>query len=152
MVRFGYATVVNRFNRAPRRVIVLNPYAKPVLSPQDKFLAKKYGVLVVDVSWNKLVSGERVFPKIRGEHRRLPYLLAGNPVNYGKPFMLSSLEAVAATLYILDFKEFALKLLSLFKWGKTFYELNKELLEQYRRAKSREEVDEISKYYVLGEA
>ncbi len=152
MIRFGYAVVVSRFNRAPGRVIVLNPYAKLVLSPQDKFLAEKYGILVVDVSWNKLISGERTFPKIRGEHRRLPYLLAGNPVNYGKPFMLSSLEAVVAALYILDFKELVFKLISLFKWGRTFYELNKELLEQYSRAKSREEVDEISRYYVLGEA
>ena len=152
MVRLGYAIPVNRFNRAPRKAIVLNPYAKIVLSSQDRFLAERYGVLVVDVSWNKLVSGESVFPKIRGEHRRLPFLLAGNPVNYGKPFMLSSLEAVAAALYILGFKEYALKLLSLFKWGRTFYKLNEELLEQYSKARSREEVDEISKYYVLGEA
>jgi pre-rRNA-processing protein TSR3 len=71
---------------------------------------------------------------------RLPTLLASNPVNYAKPHKLSSIEALAAGLYIMGFSERASQLLSLFKWGPTFLTLNHEPLEAYSMASSDEEM------------
>jgi len=70
---------------------------------------------------------------IRGQGRRLPTLLAGNPTNYSIRGRLSTAEALAAALVITGFEKEAQRLLSVFTWGHTFLTLNKEPLEAYMR-------------------
>jgi pre-rRNA-processing protein TSR3 len=67
-------------------------------------------------------------------------LLAGNPTNYAKATKLSTVEALAAALFIAGFRDEAQKILSIFIWGHTFFELNAELLEAYSAAKDSSEV------------
>jgi len=84
------------------------------------------------------------FPPMRLQliSRALPFLLAANPVNWGKPFKLSTLEAFSASLYILGEREQAERLLRLYTWGEQFYNLNREPLEEYASARTSEEVVE----------
>jgi pre-rRNA-processing protein TSR3 len=91
-------------------------------------------VLAVDCSWNQ--AQEVFFRRLGGKHRRLPILLAANPTNYSKPGVLSSLEAVAATMYILGEVEESERYLSIYKWGPTFLTLNHDPLEDYRTSRT----------------
>jgi pre-rRNA-processing protein TSR3 len=144
MRKFGYARNTSKFH-IPREAIVLNPTASGRILPSDRLSAEKHGLVVIDCSWN-LADG--VFhDRFRGQQRKLPLLLAGNPTNYSKLSSLSSLEAVSASLYIMEFKELAKKMLSLYKWGDTFLTLNHDLLEDYSRAKDEAEVGVIEREY-----
>ncbi len=145
MARLGYAIKVSNIRELPRRCLVLNPLSNAILMSTDKEVIEKYGIAVIDVSWN---SGLHVLRglmsnRYRYNHRALPLLFAGNPINYGKAAKLSSLEAVSAALYITGYKDLALRLLTIFKWGRTFYELNKELLDNYSKCSSLDEVLKI---------
>lgn len=141
MVRMGLAIKIPP-NKIPRRAIVLNPLSRTILAPEDRELAEKHGIVVIDVSWKLGLSKLSLLLK-RGEHRILPFLVAANPINYGKPTKLSSLEAIVASLYILGYVDEAHKYSSIFKWGPTFIELNKKRLELYKNAKNRNEILKI---------
>lgn len=138
LVRFGKAQEVKRTSKIPRGAIVLDPEAERALSREDLEPAKRFGLLVLDCSWNKLSR----FPRIRSglEHRALPFLLAANPTNFGKPQRLSSAEALAASLYILGEKAHAAEVMGLFKWGPVFLDINRERLEAYAGAKTSADV------------
>jgi len=117
----------------PRASIVLMPTTRKVLSRDDLDVAVKSGIAVLDLSWK--ATGDEFPAGIKDERQRaLPFLLAANPVNYGKPFILSSVEAFAAALIILGHRKQAEELLSKFTWGHTFLELNREPLEEYENA------------------
>lgn len=141
LARKGMARLIFKVGEAPRGSIVLNPLAPAPLTPLDRNTAELRGLLAVDGSWEDV---ENLFSaRIKGVHRRLPLLIAGNPVNYGAPRKLSTLEALAAALFILGFPEASKRLLSLYKWGRTFMELNYELLKAYANARSVEDVVKV---------
>ncbi|MEM1661553.1 MAG: DUF367 family protein [Desulfurococcaceae archaeon] len=139
MVRKGYAKLVNH-RSIYGKPIVLNPFSNQTLGSWFAENIDKYGVVVVDASWKRIEP--KYFERIRGIHLKLPPLIAGNPINYGKPCKLSSIEAVAATLYITGFIETYESLLKLYKWMETFHNLNQELLEKYRRASTNTELED----------
>jgi rRNA small subunit aminocarboxypropyltransferase len=135
----------------PTRVIkhdmlVLNPFAGEVVCKTDKNLVDS--LCVIDCSWNKAqaVLTSYTFLK-KGVVRRIPALLAGNPVNYARLGRLSSVESMSACYYVLGEKKFAYSLLNKFKWGHTFLELNHDALEDYSAADNRKEVMKIESEY-----
>lgn len=125
-------TFVPRPSALPRGVVLLTPHAEQALSPADAPRAGRRGLAVVDVSWKR---GH--FPAVpQATRRALPYLLAANPVNYGKPFVLSSVEALGAALIIFGREDEARTLLAKFVWGEQFLTLNRQPLDAYARAEN----------------
>jgi len=86
--------------------------------------------------------------RLKRKKRALPFLIAANPVNYGKPFILSSAEAFAAALLILGEQEQAQSLLEKFNWGAEFLRLNEEMLLAYSTAKDSTEVVAMQKGFM----
>lgn len=120
---------VEQLHRIPRYSLILNPLATKILSVDDLSIFIRSGLTVLDCSWNHT---EEIFNKRFPNLRKLPRLIAANPVNYGRLSKLSSVEALAAAFYLLCEKETARELLSIFKWGTHFLELNSELLQDYK--------------------
>ena len=115
----------------PEGTIVLNPLSKIALSKTDNSIAKS--LCAIDCSWNYFDETIKKFNILKKRiNRRLPLLLAGNPVNYAKLGKLTTAEAIAGSLFILGFQSKAAELLNKFKWGHTFLDLNMELLELYK--------------------
>jgi pre-rRNA-processing protein TSR3 len=134
MARHGLAKSIFRIRQIPRNGIVLNPFASEILLPRDKDLAQRGGVVAIDCSWERIQGAFAIH--IPGQNRRLPTLLAGNPVNYAKAGKLSSVEAIASALIVMGFRENAARLLGLFKWGDSFMALNEQPLQAYSTADS----------------
>ncbi len=129
-VRLRHFNLV-KFIRHPTG-ITLNPFSDTVLkqTSYDSTIAQLTGITAIDASWNKSYSWKDRY--LNKQARRLPFLIAANPVNFAKPGKLSTVEALDASLYILGFTDDAVKILSKFKWGEHFIKLNERALEAYR--------------------
>ncbi|MFX0050192.1 MAG: DUF367 family protein [Candidatus Hodarchaeota archaeon] len=119
---------VEQLHRIPRYSLILNPLATRILSADDLPIFIRSGLTVLDCSWNHT---EEIFRKRFPNLRSLPRLIAVNPTNYGKQSKLSSVEALAAAFYLLGIEDTSKELLSIFKWGSHFLEMNSELLDGY---------------------
>ena len=144
--RHGLVRIVSRLRFLPRRAIVLNPFSETAFSPADRARIEQFGLAALDCSWEH---AEKVLRShVRGTSRCLPILIAGNPVNFGKATKLTTAEALAAALYIGGFKDHASRILSIFKWGHTFLEINDERLNTYARTGSSGQVVEAQKHFL----
>ncbi|KAM9962534.1 hypothetical protein ACTFIR_005442 [Dictyostelium discoideum] len=143
--RLGYVKSINLTHKF--KGVVLTPSAKQSISPADRDIVQNLGVSVVDCSWAKVDSIP--FGKMKGGHDRLlPFLIAANPVNYGKPFKLTCVEAVAACLFITGFTAEGHQVLGGFKWGSSFYKVNKDLFEKYILCANSQEVVQIQNEFI----
>ncbi|HNZ87250.1 MAG TPA: DUF367 family protein [Methanofastidiosum sp.] len=148
LLKFGEVSFVKTVKSLPRSCILLNPFSKEVLSPDDSKYTK-HGLAALDCSW---AEAEKSFDTIKSkvEGRILPFLVPSNPVNYGKPGKLSTAEAFAAALCILGEEDHARRILSSFNWGEEFFKINRQLLDGYSKSKNQEEVLEFQEKYLKG--
>ena len=142
LVKFGLAKQVKQ---TTSYTLVLNPFSKKTLFKSDKKFVRS--ITGIDCSWNLVTTTfNKPFP---GISRKLPPLLAGNPINYSKLNKLTTVEALAAAVYIMGDSDLTHTLLKKFKWGHTFFALNKNLLQDYSKAQSEYEILEICHEYGL---
>ena len=140
LIKFGLA---KKITKSKAKTVLLHPYSEKTLLNNEKSLFTS--ITGIDCSW---ALAEQVFQKnFVGISRKLPPLLAGNPVNYSKINKLTTVEAIAGAACILGDETLSQNLLEKFNWGHTFLELNENLLQDYKKAKSEGEVIEIIRSY-----
>ncbi len=125
--------------------LVLDPHAERALSPADRSETPGDRLVALDCSW-ETADAERY--DLRGPKRALPFLVAGNPVNFGNPFQLTTAEAFAGALAILGEAEQAQAVMAEFSWGHTFLELNEEPLERYAQCADSAEIVAVQDDYL----
>lgn len=128
--------------------IVLSPNATQAISPADRDHIMRFGIGLVDCSWNKI--DEFDFSRLpKRSNRLLPWLVAANTINYGHPWRLNCVEALSAALYIVGEKEEARAVFDGFSYGDEFLRLNEEVMELYSRCKNSTEVVKAQNEYLL---
>ena len=151
LARFDLAEL-HRATRSTPPGIVLNPFADQALSPADAPTmgdgARHERLVALDCSWE---TAQREAFDLEGIHRSLPFLVAGNPVNYGTPFQLNTVEAFAGALCIFGERDHAEEILSKFSWGHTFLELNEEPLARYADCADSTDVVAVQDDYLVEE-
>jgi pre-rRNA-processing protein TSR3 len=144
MLQQGLAQEWRPHTPLARKPILLDPRGDEPLTALDGPRANSSGLLVVDCSWNQLHRRGSFDPAMPGLdkflHRRLPWLLAGNPQHYGRLGELNSAEAFAAALEIVGDHSTAQRVLDTFAGGPGFLALNVRLLEAYRAARSTDDL------------
>lgn len=129
------------------RGVVLSPEGTQAVSPADTALIAAQGIGVIDCSWAQLDQVD--FKKLPNRNNRLlPFLVAANPVNYGKPLKLNCVEAFAGALFICNFEDEARAIIEGFAYGDEFFKINAEVLEKYRACKDSLEVVKAQSDYL----
>lgn len=127
--------------------VVLSPNADRSISPADREVLEKHGIGLIDCSWAQLDAVD--FRKLPNKHNRLlPFMVAANPVNYGKPFKLNCVEALSASLYICGFEDEAYGIFEGFSYGNEFYKLNGDILDEYSKCNSSAEVVQVQNRFL----
>jgi len=106
------------------------------------------GLAGINCSWNRLDECRISHLGHLRNHRTLPFLLAANGTNYGKPLKLSTAEAIAVSLYLCGFDRQAKFLLTKYKWGPHFWTLNESALKYYSEASTSAEMREQEKKFL----
>jgi len=136
LIRFGLA---KKITKTSTNTLLLHPFSKKTLLPNDKNSIRS--ITGIDCSWNY---ADNVFEKkYSGISRKLPPLLAGNPVNYSKLNKLTTVEAMSSAAFLLGYESLSHQLMEKFNWGHTFFDLNENLLKDYQHASSEEEINMI---------
>jgi len=145
-IKYSQIRIVKKLDRIPHSSLVLNPLAEKALSAEDSEKIKANGLVALDCSWKH---AEPFFKRKYVVSRALPFLLAANPVNYGKILKLSTVEALSAAIIVagLD-RNIAKELLGKFRWGHSFLSLNRRPLKEYSKAKSSKEIIQIQDQYL----
>ena len=86
------------------------------------------------------MSSTRCILRVLGLIIIVPYLVAANSVNYGRPWRLNCAEALAACFFICGHEDWAHEVLKHFSYGEPFLEINSQLLKRYAACTSEEEV------------
>jgi pre-rRNA-processing protein TSR3 len=143
LVKFG---LIREVRYVRKDTLILNPLADILLSRKDLKISSS--ICAIDCSWKQArnISRYRHFG-YRGIDRRLPLLLAANPINYAKVGLLSTAEALAGALYILGYRIAAEELMNKFRWGHTFLELNHDVLEDYANVENPKQIGELEQEY-----
>ena len=128
--------------------VVLSAHGRLILSPKDHEIIATAGLAAINCSWNRLDEISNIPGGNLSRHRKLPFLVAANPINYGKAYKLSSAEALAASLAIAGFAEAAATLTAKFSWHDEFWRLNADMLGDYKKCASSKEIAEAEQQYI----
>ncbi|EUD69058.1 pre-rRNA-processing protein TSR3 [Plasmodium inui San Antonio 1] len=125
--------------------IVLTPFCEKLFSINDKATVENFGLSVIDCSWKSL----DLLKKCKfANQRKLPYIIAVNSINYGKPYKLSCLESLAFCLYVCGYNKQCTDILNIYKWSSSFVNLNEELLDMYKLCNTHEEVKNVEDEFI----
>ncbi len=136
--KFKMAEQINRDRMGG--YVVLRYDADRTLLPDDRSAVERKGICIIEGSWNL---GDLLGSYRKGIERKLPVLMAGNPVNFGKFNKLSSVEAVVGALFITGHIDQAKGMIGKFTWGHTFIELNMELFKSYSACQTMEDIENV---------
>jgi len=133
--RDGLVERIEDKHRVPAGAIMLSPFSETPVMRMDGGASH---LAAVDCSW-RTIKGS-AFPK-KGVPRRLPLMVAANPISFGKLMRLSTAEAIAAALFIMGHRDRCQRIMGRFRFGETFLQLNKEPLEAYAACTSMDEIE-----------